>query len=278
VRYVIYADESIKEGPFFSSFYGAALVRGHDLSYVEGALNRRKAELNLLGEVKWSKISEAYRDKYLAIVNTLFDLIEEDRIKVRIMFRQNLHRPLGLRQDQAENRYALLYYQLLKHAFGLQYSRPPRGGATVQILLDQLPMTRERRATFKAFLANLTQNPQFREAGITIPLSEIGEVDSANHVVLQGLDVILGAMQFRLNDGHKAKPAEARIRGSRTRAKETVYKEILRRVQGIHPRFNIGISTAGRGEDRWVQPYRHWLFVPREHEFDSRESLRKVGR
>lgn len=278
MRYTIYADESVKEGAYFSSFYGAALVKGHDLAFVEDALNARKAGLNLLGEVKWSKISEAYCDKYLAMVNALFDLIADDRIKVRIMFRQNLHRPVGLRQEHDENRYALLYYQLLKHAFGLQYSRPPRTGATVQILLDQLPMTRERRAAFKAFLANLSRNPQFREAGIKIPLSEIGEVDSADHVILQGLDLVLGAMQFRLNDGHKAKPAGARTRGSRTRAKERVYKEILRRIREIYPRFNIGTSTAGRGEDRWIQPYRHWLFVPKEHEIDSREELRKKGR
>jgi hypothetical protein len=86
---------------------------------------------------------------------------------------------------------------------------------------------------------------------------------------MQCLDVVLGSMQFRLNDKHKEKPEGSRFRGKRTIAKEKLYKYISQRIRKIYPNFNIGVSTA-RSDVRnsWLHPYRHWLFKPREYEID----------
>ena len=43
-----------------------------------------------------------------------------------IMFRQNAHVPVGLTQEQPAGGYFRLYYQFIKHAFGLSH-RPPTG-------------------------------------------------------------------------------------------------------------------------------------------------------
>lgn len=93
---------------------------------------------------------------------------------------------------------------------------------------------------------------------------------SHDHDLLQCLDVVLGAMAFRLNDKHKVKPLDAHRRGKRTIAKEKLYKHILTRIREIYTNFNIGESTDTQGDyaNRWRHPYRHWKHIPRNHERD----------
>lgn len=108
---------------------------------------------------------------------------------------------------------------------------------------------------------------------------QIAEIDSHEHVLLQCLDVVLGAMQFRLNDKHLEKPDDQRCRGKRTIAKENLYKMINKRIQDLYPfQFNIGISTGKKEgfESLWKDPYRHWMFLPSEREYDeSKEKPKK---
>jgi hypothetical protein len=88
---------------------------------------------------------------------------------------------------------------------------------------------------------------------------------------MQCLDVVLGAMCFRLNDKHLEKLPGRRRRGKRTVAKEKLYKFLLSRIRQIYPGFNIGEST-GKGGDwssLWTHPYRHWKFIPKDHEIDD---------
>jgi hypothetical protein len=158
----------------------------------------------------------------------------------------------------------------VKHAFGLQYSNSTNSPIQVRLYFDDLPDTREKVANFKVYIAGLNRFRQFEDANIKIPLDQIAEVNSHDHPVLQCLDVVLGSMQFRLNDKHKEKPEGSRVRGKRTIAKEKLYVYINQRIRKIYPNFNIGISTA-RSDVRntWLHPYRHWLFKPKEHEIDS---------
>jgi len=170
-----------------------------------------------------------------------------------------------------EHAYHLLYYQFLKHAFGLRYANKGGNPIRLRIYVDKLPDTREKNARFKAFVAGLEHSTEFRESRIVVPVDQIAEVDSKKHIVLQCLDVLLGAIQFRLNDRHLEKPEGNRTRGARTIAKEKLYKHINKRIRELHPHFNVGITTGTpNGEtDRFKQPYRHWLFVPKATRVDD---------
>ncbi len=140
----------------------------------------------------------------------------------------------------------------------------------VRLNMDQLPDNREQNAQFKAYLLELNSNTTFRGAGIRFRDDQIAEVKSHDHVLLQCLDVVLGAMAFRLNDKHKETPPGQDRRGRRTIAKERLYKHIRARICQLYPKFNIG-ETTGKGGDwanLWLHPYRHWKFVPAEHEID----------
>jgi len=270
-EFVIYTDESVKDGAYFSNFYGGVLVRSCDLEEVNERLASIKAEQNLHGELKWTKVTGNYLDKYIAVMNSFFDLVASDLAKVRIMFTNNTFVPKGLTSEQRQSEYHRLYYQFIKHGFGLSYSNTEHDGPKrVRLNMDQMPTSREETAKFKAFLDALSRNPEMRRANVNFDKQQIAEVDSKDHDLLQCLDVVLGAMTFRLNNQHLVKPAGQTRRGKRTVAKENLYKHISSRVRIIYPNFNIGESTGTQGElaNRWRHPYRHWKMVPSNHERD----------
>lgn len=273
---ILYADESIEAGEWFGNFYGGALVSSKDLKPVTQALSAIASGENLNGELKWQKVTAQYLPKYERMVDAFFDLIDSGKIKVRIMFTQARDKAMGLDAYHLENRYHILYYQFIKHAFGFAYCLRDQP-TLLRIYLDQLPDTKERNASFKSFLIALSKSPEFRRARIFMDADQIAEVDSHAHIIMQLLDVVLGAMQFRLNDKHLEKPKGQNRRGKRTIAKEKLYKRICARVRQIHPNFNIGITT-GRGGDSsnlWNHKYRHWKFEPKQRQIDFTKGKRK---
>ena len=171
-------------------------------------------------------------------------------------------------------------YQFIKHALGLGFIPIVDHPTQIRLYFDQFPDTHEKIERFKGFLSGLSQNRQFREANIRINHEDITEVRSHEHVLLQCLDIVLGAMAFRLNDRHKDKPPGKKRRGKRTIAKETLYKTILAEIRQIHPNFNVGVTTRTSNDPRrrWQDPYLHWCFTPRSAVFDSRLTKRRKKR
>ncbi len=206
-----------------------------------------------------------------------FSFVAADEIKIRIMFTQNVHVPKGLTKEQTEDGYFILYYYFPKFAFGLRHSNNTGRPIRLRLMLDQLPDTKEKASKFKSYLCSLPKNPQFRKAKIFFSEQDIADVVSHDHDILQCLDVVLGSIQFRLNNLHKAKPRGKSRRGESTKAKHALYQHINELIRDIYPNFNIGITTgtAGGRSDRWTHPYRHWLFVPSQSEFDSSMTKKK---
>lgn len=270
MKYILYCDESSKDGKHFGNFYGGALVQENKLQSIEIALNAKKQELNLNGEIKWTKVTDNYLLKYIELTDLFFEYIRSGDVKIRIMFTQAMRVPVGLTKNQKENEFSLLYYQFFKHAFGFQYAGHPM---SIRVMFDTLPDKKEVNAKFKSYISKIDTLPDFKNAGISIPLNQIAEVLSHDHVVLQCMDVILGSMYFRLNDLHKEIPEGSKRRGKRTVAKEALYKRINNNIQTIYPHFNIGASTGTKVlSDRWNHPYRHWLFKPVSAVVDASKS------
>ncbi|MDR7949535.1 hypothetical protein RIU57_30740, partial [Achromobacter aegrifaciens] len=136
---VLYCDESDISGKHFSNFYGGALVESRHMEEVVATLEARKAELNLGAEVKWQKISEAYADKYMALLDTVFLLVREAKLKLRVMFTQNYFAARNLTREQRERAFFVLYYQFVKHAFGLQHSADGPGITHLRIYFVNRP-------------------------------------------------------------------------------------------------------------------------------------------
>jgi hypothetical protein len=272
-HYIIYADESDKKGRFYSNFFGGVLLAASDQRKIGDELNAKKLELGLNHEVKWQNVDASLVDRYIEFIRLYFQFVAASRLKVRIMFTQNMRVPKNLQQRHHDDQYFLLYYQFIKHAFGLMYGDyGPDQDVYVSILPDKIPDTKERFDRFKDYLCRIPSSALYRHANIYIPKSGIGDVDSKEHVILQGLDLILGSMCSKLNDKMQVVPEGKHRRGKRTRAKERLYKEINAEIRKIYPNFNVGVGTACKygPSDRWTHPYRHWLFMPANYEMDRR--------
>ncbi|NGP46017.1 DUF3800 domain-containing protein [Bacillaceae bacterium SIJ1] len=264
MQYIVYCDESIKRGEYFSNFYGGSLVRSIHFNEVKSTLEQKKKELNINSEVKWQKVTSNYLDKYMSLIEVFFDFIKNDMVKIRIMFTHNLHEPIELSKTQRDNEYFLLYYQFFKHAFGLKYSNNTSNKISIYPFFDQLPDTKAKNQEFIDYIYNLQRTDVFESANLFFnSKDDIAEAKSHNHVILQCLDVVLGSMEFRLNEKHKIIPEGHKRRGKRTIAKEKLYKFINSQIRQIYPNFNIGESTGIQGvvENRWNHPYRHWKFI-----------------
>lgn len=270
MEYILYMDESSKGGPFYGNFYGGALVRSIHLDQVIALLENKKRSLNMFKEVKWQRVTPNYLNKYIDLVDTFFYLISSDLVKLRVFFTHNYVQPIGLTTEQKDNEFTLLYYQFLKHSFGLQYSNNSGEPVSLKLYFDILPVPANEKQKFMAYVLGLQNWQEFKSAQILICPENVAEVDSDQHVILQMMDIVLGAIHFRLNDFHKAVDPITGSRGKRTIAKETLYNHINGRIRKIYPNFNIGLATGIKGDpsNHWRHPYRHWRFEPYNNKTD----------
>lgn len=244
-----------------------------------GYSTSKKAELNLGSELKWQKVTAEYLQKYKDFCTYYFSFVRTGRLKVRVMYSQNVHRPIGLTDERREREYFLLYYQFIKHAFGMKYCNPnDLDRVFFSIMPDQIPDKEEKIERFRNFVCQIPHRKDMRARNVFIPRDQIVDVDSKRHVILQGLDIILGAMSAKLNFKLKEKPAGHARRGKRTIAKEKLYKHINSEIRSIYPGFNVGISTGRPNgqSDLWAHQYRHWRFIPRNFVYDR--ALGRNGR
>lgn len=252
-----------------------ALINLSDVNLIEKALNSKKEELNLNGEIKWTKVTDNYLDKYIEMINLFFELIKDGKIKVRIMFAQNAFVSDGLTKEQTDNEYSILYYYFLKDAFGLKFSNntPFKNKVNFSLYLDDLPCSEEQKNGLKNSMYRY--NYELKQSNIEI--TEIVEIDSKKHVIQQCMDIILGSMNFKLNDFDKIKDEETGKRSKRTIAKEKLYKVINKNIRDIRKGFNVGVSTSNDGDvtNIWKHQYRHWNFISKYSHFDK--TLTKKG-
>lgn len=262
MAYIIYCDESADKGEKFRDFFGGCIIDSKDQYELVKSLEEKKKQLNLEHEVKWTRVTENYLSKYIELIDLFFDFIQAGKIKMRIMFRLTSDSPSRMTESTVDDKYFKLYYQFLKHSFGLMTIPKECTPTNVIVFLDVLPDKHGKKAKFKEFIHAMPQSNDFQNSDITIRSRDIIEVDSKDHILLQCTDIVLGAMNFKLNGFDKVKPAGQAHRGKRTIAKEKLYKHIRKRISEIHPNFNIGVSTGDRGfsNPHWESPYEHWLF------------------
>ena len=202
------------------------------------------------------------------MMDLFLSFVKQNKVKLRIMFQESGHSYDPLHQDQIVNRYHLLYYQFIKHAFGLRSHDGPAGETVyLKLYFDKMPVSIQESDAFKAHIAYLQNLWQFRKARIVIRPDDIAEIDSHKHCIQQCMDIVLGSIAFRLNNKHLVIPPGATEPGHKTRAKETLFNHILDLIKdadGIED-FDISKTTLpDRARDRWIIPYRHWKFLAAE--------------
>lgn len=272
---ILFSDESVNKGTYFSNFYGGVLVGTSKYENISRSLHEVLIRTGLSGEIKWSKVTQLRLDGYKAIITTFFSEIYKGNLKIRIMFTQNSQVPMNITTDHHKNKYFLLYYQFIKHAFGLQDMSFQKDTINLRLYFDQFPDNRKKANEFKKHIVRLQDSTVFNASPLVIKKENIAEVKSHEHILLQCLDVVLGAMAFRLNDMHKI--SDLRNKPKRTVAKDKLYKFIRQLICVIKPNFNVGVTTSATDwyRDRTDLPYAHWKFKPKEFEFDKTKTKRQ---
>ncbi len=258
----IWLDESDKHGTYYSNFYGGIMVQSQHREEVLRRMECIKKELSIIDEIKWQKVNAYHYEKYVKLIDELFAMGKEGLLKIRIFFRHNQYEA-DLTPEKRKEEYPILYYQFIKYAFGLIYAEDKEG---IRLYLDEIPLNQQDKQNFLKHIYGLNNDSLFQEKGIHFVEKGISEVDSKHHLPLQFMDVILGAICFKLNEKDKMKSDGDERPGKRTLLKYKLYKHINLKIREIYPDFNIGISTPFKEEsDRWFQIYRHWSFKPRHH-------------
>lgn len=270
----IWLDESDRHGEFYSNFYGGILVISRHYREVMDRMQSTVTEVGINDEIKWQKVNEYHYEKYLRVVDELFDLAKEDKLKIRIFFRHNQFTASRLTAEEKKADYQMLYYQFIKFAFGLPYADEGELDS-MTLFLDAIPLRQDERDEFLSHIRGMANDPVLKRKGLKISDDGIVEVDSKKHLPLQFMDVILGAICFKLNGKDKLKAEGENKVGKRTLIKLKLYKHINARIREIYPNFNIGVTTPIRvSSDSWTQVYRHWSFIPKYHTRDSSRTKR----
>lgn len=262
--YYIWTDESDSTGKYYANFFGGILIRSDHYEEVLQKLSSVVKEVDIENEeIKWQKVNEYTETRYKKIIDTLFSLLSEGKVKLRVFFRHRQYEPSGLNNEQRKKEYPKLYYQFIKNDFGLIYSNPKKKNIRVRILLDDMPMKGADRERFLKAIYHLNELQSFQKANIHIYDGDVAEVNSKKHLPLQVMDLVLGAMCFRLNDKHKERNIDGK-RAKRNIVKERIYKYIRRKIWDLYPGFNIGMTTPiKKKSDLWELPYLHWNFIPK---------------
>ena len=269
----IWLDESDRHGEFYSNFYGGILVSSKHHREVMERMRSIVAEVGINDEIKWQKVNEYHYEKYLRVVDELFDLAKEGKLKIRIFFRHNQFTASRLTPDEKKADYQMLYYQFIKFAFGLPYADEDLDSMT--LFIDEIPLRQSERDEFLLHIRGMANDPVLKSKGLRIADDGIVEVNSKQHLPLQFMDVILGAICFKLNEKDKLKAEGENKIGKRTLVKLKLYKHINARIREIYPNFNIGVTTPIRvPADSWTQVYRHWSFIPKYHTRDTSRTKR----
>ena len=236
-EYLIFCDESVGKGEYFSNFYGGVRIGSSSLSGVLTRLNLARSTAGLTGEVKWSKTDAKCVARYEHIMSAFFNEISWGNIVARIMFTANCDIPVGLTQEHHNQRYFILYYQFLKHCFGLLHMPPHTVRPRLRIYLDEIGDTVEQVSRLRNFIRLLAAPPSH----FSIADSDISEVCSHHHLLMQCIDVVLGAMAFKLNDKNKEIPNGCTVRGKRTIAKDRLQKFIHKQISRVTGKvFKLG--------------------------------------
>lgn len=258
----IWLDESDRKGAFYSNFYGGILIESNYYEGFAARLAKVMSDCGIGEEIKWTSVNKLKYEGYTKVVDFLFEELKSGFVKIRIFFRNNQYKATRLTNEHRANEFTILYYEFIKHAFGLQFCDWD-GDRFVRLYIDDIPARSSQVSEFKRFILGLNNERGFVDNGIKIRENDFIEVNSKEHLPLQLLDLILGAICFRLNNKHKIKDVNTGKRGVRTIMKERLYKYIRAKICEMRPNFNIGISTGITGlKDRWYHPYRHWDFHP----------------
>jgi hypothetical protein len=289
--YELCADEAWTHGSVprlrYWCFFGGIFGAEADLWRLEVALQKIIHEKRHRIEIKWSNVSPVTVPIYELLIDEFFEHLRTREIRYRQIFldRKYVYVPekSGNRLSDLDVQYRV-YYQFLKHHFGLQYL--PRAEGTFDTVFFRLDRHSSQQHTeeLKAFAEKL---PSF--LGRTDLDFQVSFVDSKKHLRLQICDVLMGAAGSYGNKMHLQRQPGQRGKTEKQKCREAIAKRIYEQLKSIDAAqrgtkaFNWFESTGmdSSPESKLNHKIRIWKFVPSRYQIDKgweNDHLDKFGR
>lgn len=285
-KYQIFADEAwTHQHPpnRYHTFFGGIFGK-------ESATDRLSSELLKIRsaskfknqEVKWSTLSPANFDFYKSLVDCIFLHISKGDIKYRQMFLDRAYQYDGPKDSSELDVQYKLYYQFIKHTFGIQYL----SGHDIEILIRlDGHSSQKHKDNLQKFVEEDIPNKISRN---DISLN-VTYIDSRKHINLQVCDVLMGSAGYYGNKYFLRREAKQRGMTEKQKIKFELAKYIYNKLRSIDANdrgskaFNWFESTGIDGDlqNNLNHKMRIWKFIPKTYVINAgwhNDNLDKQGR
>jgi hypothetical protein len=278
MKYQIFADEAWTHGgnPLrrYWCFLGGVFGLQPDLDRFDSELRKIIRHHGIQSEVKWSNLRANNLACFKDLADCLFHNLANDNLKYRQTFldRRNVWIPsrgeIPLSDLEVQYR---IYYQFLKHAFGLRHLPNPSGSPVkIQVNLDD-HSSKTEKARLVQFAEQLPAHLDRADLDISV-----GYLNSSKNTLLQVSDLVMAAA-----GSHGNKMQQKRVPGKRGMTpKQRLRDELCAHVYNGFRKldalkrstkaFNWFETTGHDGDraNRFHHALRIWKFVPRNHIID----------
>ncbi|MCK6569718.1 hypothetical protein L6V77_01250 [Myxococcota bacterium] len=276
----IYADEAWTHGgePLnrYWCFFGGILGLESALDRLNTDLGKIKASHQATGEVKWTNVKASNLQCCKDMVDCVAQQIREGHIRYRQMFldRQFVRiAPNGEVEADGLTVQFKLFYQFLKHAFGLKYLPVAPHGEKHRILvrLDDHSSLKHKNG-LRSFVENLPNYWGRHDLSI-----EVTFVNSTRNNRLQICDLMMGAAGSHGNKAEKRRKPGQRGMTPKQKIKAELAKHIYDQLRQLNlemcgsTAFNWFETKSLCGDFRNVYAYsiRMWKFKPARYQIDE---------
>ena len=278
MQYQIFADEAWTQGGHplhrYWCFLGGVFGETQRLDRFDSALRSITALHGIKGEVKWGKLRANNIACFKDLVDCLIQNLDAGNLKYRQTFLDRRYvwvpsrgqTPLSPLEVQFR-----IYYQFLKHAFGLRYLPNSTGGPIdIQINLDDHSSQSEKQRLM-TFAQNLPA--QLRRSDFSVSVSFL---NSNRNTLLQISDLVMGAagshgnkMQQKRKSGQRGMTSKQKLRQDLCSHIYNGFRTLDAKHRGTKA-FNWFETTGHNGSqaNRYHHALRIWKFVPASHIVD----------
>jgi hypothetical protein len=256
------------------SFFGGIFAPKQDADRLDTKLHAIRDGHRYRREIKWSDLSPQWLPLYIDLVNELFVHLTNHDVRYRQAFRDRsvvFVPPVGAPQDSILDVEFKLYYQFIKHSFGLKYLPLAQGGFDKIILRLDTHSSQKHRSRFKEFAEGLPR---------LLGRTDL-EIDCTHHcstklIRIQMCDVLAGAAGSYGNKFHDKRATGQRGMTEYQKCRHTLARHIYNKMRNLNNltrgknAFNWFESTGrdGNPKNALLHKIRIWKFIPSHYKID----------
>jgi hypothetical protein len=279
--YEIWADESWTHGGAkpnrYWCFFGGVMGPQPDIERLDTELAKIFAMYKLQGEVGWAGLRAKNLPAYRALVDCFVDLLRRTDLHFRQIFLDRCLvrlNPMGVVAPIADlDVQYLIYYQFLKHAFGLRYLPIAPNGERHRILirLDD-HSSQQHKDKLEEFVVKLASTLSRRDLDFSVKF-----LSSEHARRLQICDLMIGAAGSHGNKMHLRRDPDQRGMKPRQKVRHEMATYIYNKLRDLDKAergtgaFNWFETTGRDGsyDTMLTHKLRIWKFKPARYHIDK---------